>query len=353
LTSAFGQPPSIWAHQLGVSTEAVELLLASEVIDLHVDTFIWTRLLGYDLRRIHGSGPLGGWFLGQADLPRLVRGGVTGATWVVTTNPLRRAGTRTSALIRNLKRLRGLLSAPGGPARIVCSHADYQRARRDGLHGAFIGIQGANAFDSPSDVAEIPPGLLIRATLVHLSSSPYGTTSSPLGLGSARGLTPLGRELVAALESHRILVDLAHVSTRGFFDAVEAHDPSLPLIVTHTGVSGVYDHWRNLSDAQVRAIADTGGTVGIMYQSSYLGPRLRGPCRWIVDHLAHVVDLVGDDHASLGSDWDGAIVPPRDLPTCLALPRIVQHMLDLGWSDTRIRKILGLNFLRVVEHARG
>jgi membrane dipeptidase len=63
--------------------------------------------------------------------------------------------------------------------------------------------------------------------------------------------------------------------------------------------------------------------------------------------------VVGEDFASLGSDWDGAIVTPRDMPTCLELPRLVQIMLDRGWSETRIQKILGGNFLRTLRHLRG
>ena len=73
----------------------------------------------------------------------------------------------------------------------------------------------------------------------------------------------------------------------------------------------------------------------------------------MVDQLAHTVDAVAEDHASLGGDWDGAITPPADMPTCLELPRLVQHMLDRGWRAERIHKILGGNFLRVVASLRG
>ncbi len=124
--------------------------------------------------------------------------------------------------------------------------------------------------------------------------------------------------------------------------------------MTHTGVSAVTRHWRNLDDEQLRAVADTGGTIGVMYQSSFLGdPSFGGRARSVVDHLEHIVETVGDEHASLGSDWDGAINPPRDLRSPLDLPRLVQLMLDRRWSPDRIRGILGANFLRVVERLRG
>ena len=79
---------------------------------------------------------------------------------------------------------------------------------------------------------------------------------------------------------------------------------------------------------------------------------LHGRAESIVAHLQHVVDTIGDDHAALGSDWDGAIFTPRDMPTCLELPRLVDRMLARGWSADRIRKILGGNFLRALGALR-
>ena len=83
--------PGAWARALGIPREAVELYLASEVIDQHVDTFIWHRVFGYDLTRRHGAGPFGARLLGQADFPRVREAAIGGAVWVVTTNPLRPA----------------------------------------------------------------------------------------------------------------------------------------------------------------------------------------------------------------------------------------------------------------------
>jgi membrane dipeptidase len=152
----------------------------------------------------------------------------------------------------------------------------------------------------------------------------------------------------------RIGVDLSHISKEGFWDAVEASDPGVPLLVTHTGVEGAHRHWRNLDDDQLRAIADSGGTIGVIYQSTFLGdPLRRGRAESVVRHLEYIVETVGEDHASLGSDWDGAISPPRDLITPVELPRLVDIMLRRGWGAERIQKILGRNFLRVVAALRG
>ncbi len=348
------EDPAAWARELGISKEAVELHLASDVIDLHVDSYIWQRIFGYDLRRRHGRGLFGARFYSQVDFPRIREAAITGATWVITTNPFRGSAARSEAFVRNVARLRAIFASVSDEFAVVRNVAEYRRARRANKHAAFLGIQGGNALDFDLDALDrIPDDAILRITLVHLSSSGIGATSAPGGK-SEQGLSRFGMAYVRRLNEKRIFVDLAHINRKGFFDAVEVHDASQPLLVTHTGVSGVHRHWRNLDDEQLRAIADTGGTIGIMYQSSFLGdPYWGGKSDRIVDHLAHVVTTVGEDHASLGSDWDGAIVPPRDLSTCLELPRLVERMLERGWSAERIQKILGGNFLRVVEALRG
>ncbi len=350
--------PDDEARALGISREAVEVYRAADVIDLHVDSFIWTRIFGYDLARRHGPGPFPGWFARQVDVPRVLDAGVTGATWVITTNPFRTAEGRAHAFARNLERLRAELSRCPDVA-VVRNAAEYRAARREGRHGAFIGVQGGNALDRNPDASAldlIADDLVLRVTLVHLTSSSLGVTSSPLSTlgGGDGGLTDRGRDYVRALNARRVFVDLAHIHRKGFFDALAVHDRSQPVLVTHTGVSAVTPHWRNLDDEQLRAVADLGGTVGIMYEASFVGEsRLAGTLDAVVRHVAHVVDAVGEDHVSLGSDWDGMIVTPRDMPTCSELPRIAQKMLDRGWSAGRIHKVLGGNFLRVVEALRG
>jgi membrane dipeptidase len=346
--------PAAWSASLGISREAIEIYLKSDVIDLHIDSFIWTRVFRYDLTRRHGHGLLGARFYSQADLPRLREARVTGGVWAITTNPLVPARLRGRLFLRNLERLRAIFAQVPDDVAIVRTAGEYRRARAADRHAAFFAIQGGNAIEDGALLDQIPDGLLSRVTLVHLSTSSFGATSSPLAGKRAGGLTANGREFVRRLNERRIFVDLAHINRQGFFDAVDAHDRTQPLLVSHTGISGVHRHWRNLDDEQLRAVAATGGTIGVMYQSSFLGdPVLGGRAVSIVNHLEHIVRVVGEDHASLGSDWDGAIMPPRDLPTCLELPRLVQLMLDRGWSAERIAKILGGNYLRALALLRG
>jgi membrane dipeptidase len=343
-----------WANALGVSREAAELYLTSDVIDLHVDSFIWTRVIGYDLRRHHGRGLLGARYYSQADFPRMRQARITGALWSITTNPLRGGSGRARVFAQNVARLQGICASVPDQVVVVRDLRSYRAARAAGLHGAFIAVQGGNALDRDAGALDsLADGSVVAVTVMHLSGSRLGSSSAP-GAGDA-GLTAAGCAYVERLNALRVFVDLAHVSRRGFFDAVRVHDRSQPLLVTHTGVAGVTPSWRNIDDEQLRAVADTGGVAGVIFHGGYLGNPYwsGGSAVAIVDHLAHIVATVGEDHAALGSDWDGAIITPRDMPTCLELPRLVQLMLDRGFPPERIRKLLGQNFLRALGQLRG
>lgn len=339
------------AERLGVSQEAVALFRGSNAIDLHLDSFIWHRLFGYDLSRVHRGSMFGRSFFGHADFLTAREIGLAGATWVISTNPFRSSAGRRRVFAQNLTALQALLEeAPG--VRHVRTVAEFRSARAAGDHAAFIGIQGGNALDESIESLDLlADQSVLRVTLLHLTSSRLGATSAPGGRRGA-GLTDFGRAYVERLNELRVGVDLAHISRPGFFDAAAVHDETQPLFVTHTGLAGVYEHWRNITDEQLRVVADTGGTVGVIMHSPFLGRRGANVAT-LVDHLEHVVNTVGDDHASIGTDYDGFIIPPKDLPGIWAFPRLVQEMLDRGWSEVRIRKILGGNALRVVEALRG
>lgn len=343
------------ARSLGVSRTAVELLSSSEVIDLHVDTFIWQRLFGYDLSREHGTGPFGARLLGQADLPRCIAGGLSGAYWIITTNPLRTRAGKRRAFFANLKQLTTtLLSSP--EVRVVDSAHAYRAARAAGKHAAFIGIQGGNALEAELDDFDRPElAALTLVTLVHMTRSRIGAPALPaaLSFGDPR-LSSFGADFVRKLNQRRILVDLAHISPQGFWDAIAVHDKSLPLTVSHTGCSAVHAHFRNLDDTQLRAVAQTGGIVGVLVHGDYLyaGPRRKASVEHMADHVAHAIGCIGPDHVALGSDFDGFIIPPRDLKSVLELPRLVDALLKRRIHEESIQKLLGKNFLRVLSMLR-
>ncbi|MGC4070050.1 MAG: membrane dipeptidase [Polyangiaceae bacterium] len=324
--------------------------MSNEVIDLHVDSFIWQRLLGYQLHLWHETGPINARWLGQVDLPRLKAAGVTGAHWVITTNPFRTRRARLRALLANYDALRIELTRPESNAVLVRTAADFRAARAAGKHAAFLAIQGGNALSDPESSHVFPLEKLFRVTLVHLTHSDLGDSSFALLPSRPGGLRPRGRELVQELECRRVLVDLAHASPRTFWNVVDAHDQSRPLIVSHTGFSKITPHWRNISDEQARAIADSGGLVGVLFHGPFLGEGpFGGSVRSIARHLAHGIATIGAKHMCIGSDWDGLIATPLDMPTCLELPRLVQALLDENITQNDIVRVLGQSFVEFLD----
>lgn len=346
--------PKAWARRVGVSDEAIAIYQASDVIDLHVDTTVPMRILGYDAQHRHRARIPGSPMINHVDLPRLREACVTGVVWDLPTNPLRTSAGRVRTATRNLRNQKVLFERNSDEFQLVRSASDYQEALESGRTAVWLSIQGGQAFDHGLEALDaVPAGLLHRITLVHFTTSRIGVSNALKGKGYV-GLSSFGKAFVRRMDQLKIIVDLAHINRAGFFDAVKAHDPSLPLIVSHTGVDGVRPLWRNIGDDQIRAVAETGGTVGIIFNPSFLAPVFY-TClsARIVDHMEHVINVVGDDFVSLGSDFDGAITLPRDMIDVTEMPRLVQEMLYRGWSSERIAKILGGNYLRVVRMIHG
>lgn len=341
-------------HRLGISAHAADLFAHADVLDLHIESFSFYRSLGYDPTRPHGPSPWGALLVGQADVPRLRATGIDAATWVITANPLRPSQDRSEVFARLWSELHGLLDREGGDSAIVSTVSEYREAKQKAKHACFLGVQGANAFPPHPDALAPYASKLLRITLLHMNDTAWGATSAPSLHWSGTRLGRLGYEFVEAMNSLRIGVDLAHLHPDGFWDALGVHAPHLPALVTHTGVCGAHEHWRNLDDAQLRAIAQTGGTVGIMYHALYLGdPLFSGTLASVVRHILHALKVAGEDHVSLGSDWDGLICTPRDMPTCEELPKLADALCKQGVRDEVIVKILGGNALRVIELLKG
>lgn len=346
------EPAADRAAAQGVSVEAVELLDDAHFIDLHLDLEVPVRLYGYDPLHRHPTATRPKIWFGHTDLPRVREARMTGVMYDIATNPIRPMGNRLATTQANVQRVVERLEGLPADFGVARTRSDYDRIVADGRTACLITLQGANAVSADPSVIETELGqTLVRMTLVHLTTSDLGGTSSPLGFD--KGLTAKGREVVERMNAARMFVDLAHAGVKTFWDALEVHTSDLPPIVTHTGVRGVRDHWRNLDDDQIRAIADRGGVVGVMYQSNFLEPVYTwGRRASILDHIEHIIEVAGEDVPAIGTDYDGMIIPPGDLPDVTHHAVLVQDMLDRGWSEARIRKILGENFLRSFAEIR-
>ena len=154
------------------------------------------------------------------------------------------------------------------------------------------------------------------------------------------GLTALGREMVARMEARGVILDLAHASSRTIDDALSI--ATRPVVASHTGVRGVLDNPRNLTDAHLAGIAATGGLVGIGFWPTACGG---DDAPSIARSIAYAVERVGMAHVALGSDWDGAVPVPFDAANVV---RLTEALLDTGLDDDAIRGVMGENVLRVL-----
>jgi len=326
--------------------EARSVLAASHVIDLHNVMELPQRLVGYDVFRDHGVARRAPLAIGHTDLPRVRSAGFTGIAFDLTTNPARTRAGRLRALKHNVARAAQTLASAKGVEQ-VCSAAEYDQAHSHGKLAAFLTVQGGNALSANPEVLLTRIGRNItRVTLVHLTSSDIGGTSTLRW--PDKGLTPLGAQLVEACADAGVLVDLAHAGPRTFDHALSALPVGVPPIVTHTGLDGIKPHWRNLSDSQVADVVDRGGVIGIIYHRGFIGNRRSA----IIDHLCYLRDTFGPNVPAIGTDYDGFITPPRDLPDVSGQVLLVQELLERGWPAEDIGLALGGNALRIWREVR-
>jgi membrane dipeptidase len=229
--------------------------------------------------------------------------------------------------------------------RLVRTGREIEECRRDGAVGALLSIEGAHALEGDLDRVDRFARRGVRSIgLLHFSANDAGYPAYGRGRRDGEGLTPWGFELVRRCEAAGVLVDLAHINRRGFLDACAV--ATKPPIVSHTGVLGAFEHWRNIDDVQLRAVADKGGVVGVVFYPRYLGGDGLEP---VVRHFMHILNVVGEDAPALGSDWDGFIVPTRELADPRGLPLLTDALLAAGLSKRTLAKVLRENALRVFD----
>lgn len=316
-------------------------------IDLHADTLMWSRWIGYDVHKAHEP-PLPFAALGgHVDLPRMREGGMGAQFFGLVSLPLadRPRGMARTCFEQIDALDRQILVRPG-KLRLVKKAHEIEACRDEGVIAALLGIEGAHALEGRLDnVAKFARRGVRYLGFLHFSSNEAGFPAYGRGTRD-EGLTRWGHELVEACEHEGVIVDLAHINRRGFLDACRA--AKKPPIVSHTGVLGAFEHWRNIDDAQLRAVADKGGVVGVIFCPRFVGGDGLEP---VVKHLKHIVDVVGEDVPALGSDWDGFIVPTSPLKDPRGLPLLTDALLEAGFSKQAVGKILRGNVMRVLAEA--
>ncbi|MEO7110172.1 MAG: membrane dipeptidase [Polyangiaceae bacterium] len=328
------------------SAEARHLHEEHPAIDLHADTLMWSRWIGYDLHRRHNP-PLPRAALGgHVDLPRMREGGMGAQFFGLVSLPVSKNTHGLARVIdEQIDALEEAIHRRPSDIRLVKTASEISAARNDGAIAALLGIEGAHALEGNLDRLEGFANRGVRYLgISHFSANQAAFPAYGRGRNDDEGLTSWGRDLVAKCEEQRVVVDLAHINRKGFLEACEL--ATKPPIVSHTGVLGAFEHWRNIGDDQLRAVADKGGVVGVIFCPRFLGGEGLGP---VVAHMKHILDVVGEDVPALGSDWDGFIVPTQELRDPLGLPLLTDALLEAGISESVIGKILRENVMRVLD----
>jgi membrane dipeptidase len=228
----------------------------------------------------------------------------------------------------------------------VCAD-DILRAKELGKIALVLKTQGVEGLEGDLRILRIWYRLGLRV----LGLTWNGRNEAADGVGERRtggGLTNFGVDLIKECNRLGIIVDVAHVAPAGVRDVLELCES--PVIVTHANCHALWPHPRNLTDAQLEAIARQGGVVGVHYDPHFYGEtEVYTHLSVMLDHIDHMVSVMGEDGVGFGMDFDGVEEHMEGIEDVSKLPNLTKGLAERGHSAEAIKKILGGNFLRVVR----
>ncbi|MEO8349385.1 MAG: membrane dipeptidase, partial [Acidobacteriota bacterium] len=387
LTAAQTAPPE------DLKTRAARIHASAIVVDTHQDVPYRLDKEWIDLSKRNRTG--------HVDVPRLKEGGVT-APFFAAYVPASFAefGGSTKKALETIELSRRLASEHRDLV-FADSPAGVRDAKRKGKIAVLIGIEGGHAIEDSLGALAAFHRLGVRyMTLTHTNTNSWADSSGafwapgydPKTYAVHGGLTAFGREVVREMNRLGMLVDVSHVSDATLADALEAS--RAPVFASHSSCRALSNIPRNLSDAQIRAIAAKGGVVMVNVSSMFIDQRIvdeylrkrdalapkfaeinrrykgdpkrraretndlldaiptsRASWRTVVDHVERVLKLGGPRAAGLGTDFDGIEDPPTGLEDVSKLPILTEELLRRGHSEAVVRGVLGENFLAMWERA--
>lgn len=347
-------------------------------IDSHIDTIQRVLVMAEDLGKRHDAG--------HVDIPRLREGGMHApffAFWV----PVFFRGAEAVRRTLDLRdAMQSVLDTHKDQIELATTAADIERVVKAHKIAAFLTIEGGHAIDDDLRVLRMYYQLGIRSmTLTHARNNNWADSANDTP--AHNGLTDFGKEVVREMNRLGMLVDLAHVSDKTFYDALAV--TTKPVIVSHSSMRAISNVARNVTDDMLRALAKNGGVIGICFGMGFINPKdaeaLRSATETeaeapsltgraldqyaaenaqklfgerakvvatvedVADHIDHAVKIAGIDHVGIGSDFDGIAATANDLEDVSKMPALVAVLLKRGYSETDLKKILGENHLRVVR----
>ena len=339
-------------------TDAARALHKTLVIaDLHADQLLWAR--DPLVRADHG----------HVDVPRMTDGNVALQVFGVVTKtpknqnydhntgetdnitllaivqrwPIASWSSLRARAVHQASRLQDAVARSNGELVLITDKVSLaafltRHATAPQTHAAMLAIEGLHALDGSLESVDtlFAHGFRMMG-LTHFFDNEVAASAHGISHG---GLTPLGRQVIERMEALGVLVDLAHSSPQSISEALAM--AKRPIVVSHTGVAATCPGPRNLTDAQLTAIAANGGVVGIGYWDAAVCTLGAAS---IANAIRHAVDVAGIDHVGLGSDYDGATAVPFATD---GLAEITQALLDQKFSDADIAKIMGGNVMRLL-----
>jgi membrane dipeptidase len=323
------------------------------------------------------AGFLAGTVEGHIDLPKARAGGLAGGLFAVfcpspekldfsgfasgaevpMPPPLpmdvaRASATRMISLLLQLERV------SQGQVAVCRSAADVRTAMARGALATVLHIEGVECIDANLDFLEVLYAAGLRSLgpvwsrhNIFGHGVPFRFPGSP---DTGPGLTEAGKRLVEACNRLGVLIDLSHITERGFWDVAELS--SAPLVATHSNAHTLCPTPRNLTDDQLRAIRDTDGMVGLNFATGFLRPDGRMEAdtdvELMVRHLDHMIEVAGETHVGLGSDFDGAIIPDA-IGSAAGLPVLLEALSRHGYDRPLLEKLAHGNWLSLLERTIG
>lgn len=309
------------------------------IIDGHCDT---VRLFAqkksiYDFRRKNTTGHL--------DLPRLQAVGMMLQIFALyieeeykPVGSLKRALQLLDLLDHNLDRC-------SKEVKVIYSCSDLDQLSADKKVGALISIEGGEALEGELAVLRLLFRLGVRGLGLTWNQENQLATGVGNGVGG-KGLTSLGRKVVKEMNRLGMIVDLAHINEKGFYNAISVS--SKPVIVSHANSRALCDHPRNLSDEQLRTLRDAGGVIGLSFCPNFVDSH-QATFERLLDHFAHIAGVTGVEHLGFGSDFDGIEEVIPGMEDASALTGLVEGLSRRGFNAEEIENITANNFLRVLK----